>query len=169
MGELLTKLGIDWRLLIAQLVNFAILFVLLRRFLYRPILQGLTERRERIAKGLADAEAASVRRREIDLERQEVLHRAESERRAMLEAAANDAEALRHQRAAAAEAEGAAIVARAKVESERVRAEVLGEAHRQLGDLIIAATEKVTSDRLPDSVHDAIVKAAVEEARSVRI
>ena len=38
MSELLSKLGIDWRLLIAQLINFLILLFVLRRFAYKPIL-----------------------------------------------------------------------------------------------------------------------------------
>ena len=46
--ELLHKLGIDWRLLIAQLINFSVLLFVLYKFLYHPILNILEKRRKQI-------------------------------------------------------------------------------------------------------------------------
>jgi len=48
---------IDWFTVIAQVVNFLILVWLLKRFLYKPILNAIDAREQRIAKELADAEA----------------------------------------------------------------------------------------------------------------
>jgi len=54
--ELFAKLGIDWRLLIAQLVNFVILFTALTFLLYKPLIAALDKRRAKIAESLANAE-----------------------------------------------------------------------------------------------------------------
>ncbi|MDR3391698.1 MAG: F0F1 ATP synthase subunit B [Sulfuriferula sp.] len=51
---------IDWFTVIAQVVNFLILVWLLKRFLYRPILQAIDEREQRIAAELADANASKL-------------------------------------------------------------------------------------------------------------
>ncbi|MEK7854904.1 MAG: F0F1 ATP synthase subunit B, partial [Acidobacteriota bacterium] len=163
MTELLHKLGIDWRLLIAQIVNFVILFFILKRVAYGPILRILTERRARIAKGMSDAERAERRLKDVELERAEVLHRADAERRALLEAAAAEAEVVRPQRMAAAEAEATATINRSRLEANRLRQGLLDEVRREVGDLVFSIARKVTAEKIPASAHDAIARAAVDE------
>jgi len=48
MTELFSKLGIEWHLILAQIINFAILLFILGRFAYRPLMKILKERQERI-------------------------------------------------------------------------------------------------------------------------
>jgi F-type H+-transporting ATPase subunit b len=50
------KLGINWGLLIAQIVNVGLLVWLLSRYLYRPVLNMLNERTRRIQESLRDAD-----------------------------------------------------------------------------------------------------------------
>ena len=50
MLEALNSLGIDYKLLIAQLVNFVLLFIVLYIFLYKPVLKMLNARSEKINK-----------------------------------------------------------------------------------------------------------------------
>jgi F-type H+-transporting ATPase subunit b len=81
---------INWFVVAAQIVNFLILVVLLKRFLYGPIVKAMAAREERIASQLAAArqkreaaeqEEASLRQkmRSIEDRRQEMLARAEGE------------------------------------------------------------------------------------------
>ncbi len=51
-------LGINGPFLIAQIVNFVLLLLLLRAFLYKPVLKMLESRKQRIAEGLQAAEVA---------------------------------------------------------------------------------------------------------------
>src|SRR5688572_18416447 len=57
-GGFVGKFGLDLRLLIAQLVNFAVVLFVLSRFVFRPLLATMQKRSERIAKGLEDADSA---------------------------------------------------------------------------------------------------------------
>ena len=50
------RFGVDWPHFIAQVISFLIVAILLYKFAYKPILQVLEERRQRIAEGLANAE-----------------------------------------------------------------------------------------------------------------
>ena len=61
-----TQLGIDWKLLLSQVVNFALLLIILRFFVYKPILNMLKKRQEKIEEGLAKSEEADVRLKEVD-------------------------------------------------------------------------------------------------------
>ena len=53
MEELIKNFGIDWKLLVAQVVNFAILFFLLKKFAYGPVLAILRKRAAGIKEGIA--------------------------------------------------------------------------------------------------------------------
>ena len=66
MEQLFEAFGIDWKLLLAQAVNFGVLFVALTYFLYKPVLKTLDERKQKVAKGVTDAEAAEKMLAEAD-------------------------------------------------------------------------------------------------------
>jgi len=86
---------IDWFTVGAQLLNFLVLAWLLKRFLYRPILDALDAREQRIAAELADADA---KRAEADQERDEFQHKNEAfdqQRAALLTQATDEAKAER--------------------------------------------------------------------------
>ncbi len=87
MEGVLSAFAIDWRLLIAQMVNYGLVLVILWAFVYKPVLRILDERQQKIAKGIEDAEAAQVARaaseeaallraKEADKEGQEIVARA---------------------------------------------------------------------------------------------
>ncbi len=52
-----SSLGINLPLLVAFLINFAVLFILLKIFLYKPILKMLDERAKKTQEGMELAEA----------------------------------------------------------------------------------------------------------------
>lgn len=58
--EILSKIGFDWRMALANLVNFLIIFWLLKRYAFAPIKKVLSERREKIDQGLEDAQKAQT-------------------------------------------------------------------------------------------------------------
>ena len=73
------QLGINPIFLLSQIVNFAVLAILLRVFAYKPILNMLDKRRERIEKGLEDARLAEEARANAETERQKILDGARAE------------------------------------------------------------------------------------------
>ncbi len=86
---------INWFTVIAQAINFLILVWLLKRFLYKPILQAIDEREKGIATQLADAEAKKA---EAQKERDDFQHKNEAfdhERAALLKKATDEANAER--------------------------------------------------------------------------
>src|SRR3989304_2276198 len=63
----ITDIGINLPLLVGQLINFTLLLIILRLFVYKPVLRMLDERRERIRAGLSAAEQG--REREVEANR----------------------------------------------------------------------------------------------------
>ncbi|MGK2913534.1 MAG: F0F1 ATP synthase subunit delta [Porticoccaceae bacterium] len=86
---------IDWFTVSAQVINFLILVWLLKRFLYKPILDAIDAREKRIAKKLADADAKKA---EAQQERDEFQHKNEAfeqQRATLLSQAMDEAKAER--------------------------------------------------------------------------
>src|ERR1017187_1409055 len=86
---------IDWFTVGAQALNFIILVWLLKRFLYKPILNAVDAREKRIAAQLADADAKKA---EAQKERDEFQHKSEEfdqQRAALLSKATDEANAER--------------------------------------------------------------------------
>jgi len=66
MNEFVNQFGLDWKLFLSQLVNFALILIVLKFFVYDPVIKILKERNKKIKEGLDKAEEAGVRLKEID-------------------------------------------------------------------------------------------------------
>jgi F-type H+-transporting ATPase subunit b len=145
---------IDWFTVGAQALNFLILVWLLKRFLYKPILDAVDAREKRIAKELADADAKKAEARR---ERDEFQHKNEAfdqQRAGLLGKAADEAkaegqrlldEARRKADAAAAKRQEALKSERQSLSaalSRRTRDEVFAIARKALGDLATTTLEE---------------------------
>src|SRR3989338_10590859 len=84
MEKILDVFGIDWRLLVINAINFGILLLALRYFLYRPIMDMLEKRREKGAEGDKNAELAERELQETEAARVVVLSKAGKEADSLL-------------------------------------------------------------------------------------
>lgn len=129
MEALLEAFGIDGRLIIIQIFNFAVLAGLLWYFLYEPVLKILDERKRTIEKGIADARAAEELKAHADEERSRIVSGAQKEAEEVVERARvhadekvatvlHDASGKAENIVRDAEKRGADIIASSKKESE---------------------------------------------------
>ncbi len=147
MQQLFSAFGIDWRLLIAQAVNFGVVLVALWYFLYQPVLRTLEKRRQIIAQGVADAtqarealagvdEEAAMRVKNADVKAESIvsaaLAAAAIEKAKLLKEAENRAIAVNKD----AETRAAETAARARRESEQ-----------DIARLAILAAEKIMKQK----------------------
>lgn len=143
-------LGLNLGYLFVQIFNFAIIFVVLRAWVYKPILGLLERRRTTIAEGLEDARIAAEARQNAEQEAEKVVADAQAKASQIMREANERAETQGKEVIAAAEAE--AVKKReetlAEVESERER--ILGELRGQVGTLAIAAAQKLINASLDD-------------------
>lgn len=141
--ELITTLGIDWQVMLAQAMNFGILIVALSFLLYTPLLRLLDDRRERIRKSMEDAKHIENQKREIDALRQERIRAADKEASGILEQAKGHAESMKKDIIAGAEKEAHQIVVKAKQQADDERGRMLAGAQETLAKVIIKMSEKI--------------------------
>lgn len=148
MGEVLGQLGISGPLLLSQIVNFVILMVLLRLFLYQPVLNMLEKRKERIAQSLKDVERSSSAAVEAEKERAKILDEARREAQEVRAQSARDAERIAQEIRSRAEQEATDIRMKGQADAEAQVQSVLADAKKQIADLAIAATEQLLGREL---------------------
>ncbi|AJE48441.1 ATP synthase subunit B [Celeribacter indicus] len=155
-------MSIDWITVAAQIVNFLVLVWLLKRFLYRPILDGIDARENGIAARMGEAakirEAAEAVRAEYEA-KVAALGASEAQ---TIEEARGRAEAERD----AILAEARKRVAREQAERESQRAEearrYTADLHRRGASALLALTRKALADLAGETLEQRIVAHAAD-------
>lgn len=168
MSELIHQFGIDWRLLVAQVVNFFILFFVLYRFAYRPILSMLSERKRKIEEGMKMREAAIYKLREADKEREAIIKKTEQESLQLIAKAEKIGEEQAKKVIGQAMKKEEALIREGKIRAEEEKKTAAEEFSIQAAELVKAAVAKVV-EISPEAVDEQLVKRAFEELRRVRI
>lgn len=91
------KLGIEPQLLLTQIVNFAIMVFLLTKFLYKPILKALEERKKKIETSLKLVEKQELEAEKWEKRHQELLVEAREEARVIIENAKKEGKKLKEE------------------------------------------------------------------------
>ena len=136
--------GLDFPHFIAQVVSFLIVAGLLAKFAYGPILKVLEERRHRIADGLANADKIKAELARTEASRLEILNKANTQANKLIEEARTAAARVLEQETQKAIATAEQIISKAKEAAAADRSKMLSELRREVGNLVVDTTAKVT-------------------------
>lgn len=164
MSELFHQLGIDWRLLAGQVVNFALLLVILRAVVYKPIIRILAERRAKIEDGLAKAREADARLAEIQSLVKSKLREAEHAALGLLKETEERAKEREEELLAQTKRKEEEIMKRAELLAQNKQDESMRRLEQEAARLVRNAIEK-TVELSPKSIDDALIEKAVKELR----
>lgn len=165
MEELIHALGIDWKLIIAQMINFALLLFILTRFVLRPVLRLLDERAEGVKLALRNEEKATEKLASADSDREKILAEARTESSRMIETARNDGEEVKKKLIAGAKEEIAAMHVEAQKKLKDEHRRLLSEVKAEVGSLVIATIEHSLGDVLDDRTQGKMVEQALSAIR----
>jgi F-type H+-transporting ATPase subunit b len=157
-------IGISLSGLIAQLVNFFILFGILFLLLYKPVMRMLRERSEKIKDSMEQAEQIKERLAQTEQQVREQVEAARRDGQSIVAQAGQIGEQLKDAARQEARQEAEVIVARARVEIDRERDAAIDELRRQFTDLAIMAAEKVINETLDKERHRRIIDEVLEQA-----
>ena len=153
----MAALGINIGYLIMQIIAIIVLMAILNNFAYKPILNILQQRKDRIAKGLEDARQAAQARDNAEAEASKILDEARAEAGKLRQDAASQAEeqAKRILAEADEEAKGVLVTARNEAEGERNR--ILSELRGQVASISMAAANKIVGASLDEKRQRALI------------
>lgn len=161
--EILSKLGIDWKLLVAQLVNFAILLGILYKFVYKPLLALLEKREKMIAKSVEDARAIEERLKETENGTQEVLMKARREAAGILQTAEQTAEERKKQSVEKTKEDLRQIVEQTRAMLKSEKEAMMQEAKAEIAHIVVLASERILADVAHEKVSDALARKTLEK------
>jgi F-type H+-transporting ATPase subunit b len=160
----LPALGFSLPGLIQQLVNFGILLVVLRLFLYPRVMSVLDERKRRIQEGIDRAAQAASAAADSEAEARRVMEQARAEGREATARAQEAAGRLREELEARARADAEQIVTRAREEVAQERDQAIEQLRREFADLTIAAAERVIAQSLDRQAHQRLIDEVLVNA-----
>ena len=150
------QFGVYWPNLIAQIILFFIVYWVLSRFAFKPIMAMLEERRRRIEEGQINAEKIKQQLAEAQTKYEETLARANAEAQRLIEEVKASGEKLADEKRQAALAEAQEIIRRTQESLSLERERTLTELKREVGRLVVETTEKVTQKVLTPQDHQTI-------------
>jgi len=144
----MSELGFNIPVLAAQLINFFLLLVVLRIFLYRPILDLLDRRSQRIREGLEAAEQSKEQAAQAEQEVARQIEEARRQGQALIAQAQETSTRIQEESRNQARREGEVLLERARNEIQLERDQAIAELRREFADLTVAAAEKVIGSAL---------------------
>ncbi len=143
MGGLLTVFGVDWKLLLVQGVNFALLISVLTYFLYKPVLRIIDERREKIAESVRVANAAAKKLEDAKGTSDSMIGAAAKEAEGLVATARTRADEKGSEIMKAAQSRSDAMLAEAQARAEEAKRQAILESEREIARLGVLAAEKI--------------------------
>jgi F-type H+-transporting ATPase subunit b len=165
MSEAFDALGINLPQLIAQIVNFAILLIVLRLVLYKPILRMLDDRKRRIAEGLNAAEIARAEAAQAQANIEAQLDQARKEGQEVVANAQQIAARIQAdaREQTARDRETALERARTEINLERDRA--IADLRGEFAELTVTAAERVINQSLDRPGHARVIGEVLSESK----
>jgi F-type H+-transporting ATPase subunit b len=150
------QFGVYWPNLIAQIILFFIVYWVLSKFAFKPIMAMLEERRRRIEEGQINAEKIKQQLAEAQIKYEETLARANAEAQRLIDEVKASGEKLAEEKRRAALAEAQEIVRRTQESLSLERERTMAELKKEVGRLVAETTEKVTQKILTPQDHQKI-------------
>jgi F-type H+-transporting ATPase subunit b len=157
-------LGLNWPSFLWHLVNFGILFFVLWKFLFPPVLKMLDERQARIRESMERAETLREESTRAAEAVKAQLDEARREGQNIINNANQIAERIRSERQQQAQAEYETILKRAQDDAAREREQAFAELRQQVADLAVAAAERIIRKQLDPAAQRQLVNEFLAEA-----
>jgi F-type H+-transporting ATPase subunit b len=137
-------------LIVWTFLAFMIVFLILRKFAWKPILKSLNERQESIAQSIATAQQVKAEMALLKSENESLLAKAREERASMIKDAKLSTDKMLSEAKEKAKSEYDRILREAQGAIEQQKMAALTEVKNQVGNLVIEVAEKVLRRELSD-------------------
>jgi len=156
--EVLETFGVQPILLLAQVVNFTILLLLLKKIAYKPIMKVLDERKHKIETSVRQSEEVVKKLAETESRQKEIIGRAEKESSRIIEETKLAAKKLQEETIANTNI---------KIEETIIRGKEAIKLEREnMADLVAETTKKILGKTLTSKDNEELVKKSLNELKS---
>jgi len=165
---MLAKLGIQPTALLAQIINFLILFFLLSKFLYKPLLKVIDERKKKIQEGLENSKKIKQEAEHLEEKRAQEMEKVKKEAAEIMQKAENNAEKLRRETIEKAKQDGQEIRKQARLDFEEEKRKMLADIKSQTAWLVLETTKGVLKKSLGTKEQRALMKNVLKDMKEIK-
>jgi F-type H+-transporting ATPase subunit b len=162
-------LGINLGMLVVQILAFIIVMLTLNAWVYKPMLNMMETRKQKIAQGLEDARVAAEARADAQKEADKIRAEAQADAARIVREATERAATAGQDVKTAAEAEAAKAREAAIAEAEMERNRILGDLRGQVASLAIAAANKLVGETLDEKKQHALLNEFFSGVKSGKV
>ena len=160
------SLTVDPYWILVSLVQFLILYWLLRRFLWVPVTKALETRAAKISEGLELAEEARLDRERLKQEVETLLAQARAEANAIADRTAQAAEAAAAATRAEAKTEADRLRERGRLDARQLHDQALAQLRGELASMVVLAASRLLGREISAEQHRALIEQSLSEAGS---
>ncbi len=161
MESIIETFHIDWRLLIAQVINFGVVAAVLWFFALKPLTSVMTERTKTIEKSLEDAKAAALRLQEADTEKAAMIKEARLQAQEVITAGQVQAAEAQAQAIERAREQVKKVVEESRAQIKAEQQQMITDAKAQVADVVVAATAAILGETVDKKIDAQLVKQAI--------
>ncbi len=151
MPEIFEKLGLDYKLIIAQIVNFVLLLVILQRLAYKPVLKMLKDRTDKIDKSLRQAKKIEEELKNTEETKLAEIKKAKVEAQEIIKEAYDTSEKRSQESLDRTKLKTQEIVEKAKQEIKAEKENSVQEAKKEIADVSILIAKKIIGKNIDEN------------------
>jgi F-type H+-transporting ATPase subunit b len=164
----LASLGISLPTLVAQIINFVVLFGLMYLVAYKPLMRMLDERSRRVRGSMEQTELIRRQAALAEEEGKKQIEAASMEGQEVIARAVRTGEELKRNAQQEARRGADSLTARARAEIQRERDEAIAELRREFANLTVLAAGKVIDRSLDKKAHRQLIDKVLEESTTLK-
>lgn len=147
MDAILHAFGVNWKLLVVQILNIGVLLFLFHRYVYPPLFRIVEERQKKIEDGLRGAKEVEIEKNNLVVEKDRILASARKEGDTIVKdirarTSSESAELIRD-----AEGRAAKILADSEAQGLRRKEEIVNASREELARVAVKAAEAILRSR----------------------
>jgi len=158
-------LGIDWKILIGQLINFVILFFLLKRFAFKPFFAILEKRRLKIEEGVKKSEEIEKSFQEVRVLSQKIKQEGERKARQVVKETETRAQERAEKLVLFGHEEKDRLLAETQEEIKKEKDRAKKELEKEVAEKVFLVAEKFLKEKIDENRDKKIIEQLVSDAK----
>ncbi len=161
--EILGNIGFDWHVALANIVNFLVIFFVLKKFAFGPIRKILSDREEKIRTGVENATRAETALTMAGEERKRIISNADKTANEIVASAQKSGEGIVLEAKTTAEVEAESILEKNRAKLLREKKEMEREVNGKIVDVVLMGVEKVLREEIDEARGENLIKKILAE------
>jgi len=162
--EILGKIGFDWRMALANLVNFLIIFWLLKKYAFAPIQKSLKNRQDKVKKGIEDSKKAEAQAVMAEQNYKQKMEAARKDADGIVATAHDQSKKMIQKSRSQADSDAELIRERARTDIEKERQEMESGIKEHASDIAISIAEKILKKEVDKKLNESLVSDIVKQS-----